>query len=208
LQPELTRGARFRLSAFLAILAIAVPVVAFDCPLTDDMIRDAYFESKMPQDRWRDFVAPYAHQLPPPKSGPDVAETGIETPYLQATEKSKNATDYFAEDAAQESSGKKMLLLPHVDIFVTPAYRAPNVPGFWKDFKVRLVEDQEIPAEMADASALWPLCDNGEESCFPDGARIQLAYDADKINSAPITVHVVAPDGHDVQTTFDLGALR
>jgi hypothetical protein len=91
----LTRGARFRLSAFLAILAIAVPVLAFDYPLTDDMIRDAYFQGKMPQDRWQDFVAPYAHQLPPPKNDPEVAEIGIETPYLQAAEKSKNATDYL-----------------------------------------------------------------------------------------------------------------
>jgi hypothetical protein len=60
---------------------------------------------------------------------------------------------------------------------------------------------------MADASALWPPCDNSKESCFPDGARIQLAYDADKIDSAPITVHVVTPDGQDVQTTVDPGAL-
>jgi hypothetical protein len=156
----------------------------------------------------RIFVAPYTHQLPPPNSGPNVAEIGIAMPCLQVAEKSKNATDYFAEDGAQEFDGKKMLLLLRVDAFVTPTHLQPNAPGFWKDLKVRLVQDQEIPAEMADASALCPPCDNSKESCFPDGARIRLAYDADKINSAPVTVHVLTADGQDVQTTFDLGTLR
>lgn len=199
---------RFRDLIAFVIFAFAVPVLAFDYPLSDSVIRDAYFQGKLPPDKWQDFMAPYAHELPSPPSGPDVAEIGIETPFLQIAKHARKTQNYYAPDAAQEFAGKRMELIVHVDVFVTGTYAPADVPGFWRDFKVQLVQGDEVPAETADASALSPPCEAGTETCFPDGARIRLLYDASKIDSSPVTVHVITPDGQDVQTTFDLGSLR
>jgi hypothetical protein len=48
----------------------------------------------------------------------------------------------------------------------------------------------------------------GAASYGPVGARVDLEYSADKIDSDLTTISVDAPDGQHVEATFDLISLR
>jgi hypothetical protein len=209
--------ARFGLSIFLAALAIVQPLLAFDYPLSDEAIRDAYFLGKANDARTAAFLAKYTQHFPAPKTGPHIAEIGIETPFVQVLKHSVEIINYHAPDAEQDFLGNPMTFRVYVEIFMTATYwpmnRGPlsmdmSAPSFWKDFKIQLLQDKEIPAESVHASPLLPNCGGEGVSCLPDGVRVELDYDPDRIASAPATVRVLAPDGQDVKATFDLAALR
>ena len=61
---------------FVAILlATALPVSAYEVPLTERSVREAYFLGQRRDEKMGRFLAEYAKHLPLPEKGPHVAET-------------------------------------------------------------------------------------------------------------------------------------
>jgi hypothetical protein len=204
--------------ASVLVLAMALPVVAYEYPLSSTSIRDAYFLGKNSDERTSAFMARYWQSLPMPKTGPHVALVGLDTPFTQIVGYTQSTSNDRLPDALEKFQDKRLVFRAYVDIYLTASYSpiAPSklpllyqaVPDFWNDFKVRLLQDQEIPAQAVRGGPLYSYGGEDEGPVRVIGARIELEYDAEKIDSEPTTVEVVTPDDQHVEATFDLTELR
>jgi hypothetical protein len=203
-------------------LLIALPALAYQYPLSSTDIRDAYFIGARNDELTAAFFSDYTKHLPAPESGPYVSDVSLDTPYTQVARRSMGAVNYNSVEAVEEFDGKPMAFrvmvrfyftdtynpapLPHADgISITPlAY-----PDFWNDFKVRLIQDQEVGAKSLRGAPIYPTW-NGEDgpAPLPIGGTLVIDYDPAKIDTADATVEVLTPDGQDIQVPFDLSRLR
>ncbi|HXQ26460.1 MAG TPA: hypothetical protein VN822_08660 [Candidatus Acidoferrales bacterium] len=202
---------RLALSILLLAATAAQPLVAFDYPLSSEAIREAYFLGTANSDKRQAFFEKYRHNLPVPKSGADVALIEVETPFVCVVDAIAQAPmNYFAQEAEQDYLGKPGKFRVHVEIYFTPTYPKPDdtavtLGDFWRDFKIHLKQDAEIP----------PLSVHGQPIYSEDtisgyiGATIDVEYNVKKIDAGGFTtVEVDTPDGQQVETTFQLNNLR
>jgi len=200
-----------------AVGGVAVRAFALSYPLSSTAIRDAYFAGNRNDEQTGEFLAQYVHRLPMPQSGPYVEEIGIDTPFLQIARQSRVRANYFAPDAVEEFQNKPMSFRVYVDIVLTASYSpipsstAPGnywwVPDFWNDFKVQLEQDGDgIPPARVIGGPLYSYGDG--EIPIVTGARIELIYNPEKIESEATRVVVLTPDGQTVETTFNLAKLQ
>jgi hypothetical protein len=199
----------------VTVLSVSIPTRAFEYPLSDEQIREAYFIGKENPDRMRAFFEPYRHTFPTSKSGPHIGLIEIETPFaLIADQVSRTGLTYHAPDAVEEYLGKPEQLRVHVEIYFTLTYPSSNVDlnnpePFWEDFKVSMRQKSEIPSLKTVGRPLWSDADGTGPYPAITGAIIDLDYDMERIDSyADAKVTVDTPDGQHVKTTFDLGRLQ
>jgi hypothetical protein len=202
---------RFGLSVLL-VVAIGLPVFAYEYPLSSTSIRDAYILGNRKDEHTAEFFAQYTHHFPIAKTGLYVDEIGLDTPFSQVVERSGSAANYHAQEAEEEFIDKPMIFRVHVQIFGTPVF-SPNaaftyVPDYWKDFKIQFMQDKEIPSKSVHASLLYPPTEIGDGITLPIGVRVEFEYDAAQIDDAPATVRVTTLDGQEIESTFDLDRLR
>jgi len=205
------RCSRSGLSLFLLALVAAQSATAFEYPLSSEAIREAYFLARENSDRQTEFLERYKHNLPAPKTGPDVALVELRTPFTLVAEKiGQTNTSYHAQDAEKDFQGKTGRFGVHVEIYFTATYPKPtdtaqSLGDFWNDLKVRLKQGSEISPLKTTGR---PIFSDQTISGYM-GAMIDADYDAAKIDrGAPATIEVDTPDGQDVETTFDLTQLR
>ena len=197
------------------IVAIALPALAYDYPLSPEAVREAYMLGKSDSSKRDAFFAKYTQHPPLPKTGPYVEMIQLETPFAVVAEHTARKLNYYAPDAAEEFAGKPAIFRVHVEIDFTGSYGAqlPSETGeirfrpddFWRDFKIRLIQGKEIPARTIHGT---PLYSDDATISGLIGARVDLEYDAAKIKSDDATVEVITPDGQDVKADFDLATLR
>jgi hypothetical protein len=65
----------------ILLIAMALPLGAYERHLSSDSIRVAYFLGSASDSRTASFLSPYSRNLPLPKTGPHVANISLETPY-------------------------------------------------------------------------------------------------------------------------------
>jgi hypothetical protein len=208
---------RLGLSISLLTLAIALPALAYEYPLSDSAIRDAYFLGKSSSDKISELFDKYTQKPPVPKTGAHIASVVLETPYLGVVEHSREMLNYSAPAAEKDFLGKPAIFRLRVQIDLTDSYgwQIPSPPGtihmrpddFWKDFAVRLVQKEEIPSKSLRGSPIYSSGGEGSPSVLT-GALIELTYDAEKIKSEDAKVEVLTPTGEEVEVTFDLATLR
>jgi len=207
---------RFGLSA-LVMAAIAVPIFAYEYPLSSTSIRAAYMLGSRNDEITTEFLARYKHSLPMPKTGPHVAVISVETPYAEIVELGKTDMNKDIQGTEKEFAGREFPFIVRVvdltDNYPGPPPGNPNgphvpMPNFERDFQIRLVQGKkEIPAESIEVSLLYSDAVPNLDQI--SGAIIELRYDTDKIDSYDdATVKVHTPDDQDVETTFDLGHLH
>jgi len=81
-------GRAFRAFArFLLAICVTVPASAFDVPLSDEAVREAYF---LGQRHDASFLSNYIKFLPPPRTGPHISSVTFLTPFAQFTQFSSN----------------------------------------------------------------------------------------------------------------------
>jgi hypothetical protein len=142
----------------------------------------------------------------------------LETPFVVVVERAAQAiSNYHAQDAEQEFLDKPGVFRVRVRIELTEAYgwTAPSPPGtirlrpddFWREFKVRLIQKDEIPSQSVHGSPIYSLADESGSSQLI-GAWMVHDYNAEKVKSALATVEVIPPEGEKVEVTFDLDELR
>ncbi|MGC2721510.1 MAG: hypothetical protein WA209_18140 [Candidatus Acidiferrales bacterium] len=215
-----SRRPRFSISlAVILILAAVLPAAAFTYtyPLSSTDIRDAYFIGRRNDESTAAFLVKYTRHFDPPASGPYISDVGIDTPFTQIAMHAASTANYDAPTAVQEFQDRPMKFYAHVIIALTATYQLtpsnpanslyPEYPNFWKDFKVKLVQDRTIRPLSRSGGFLYNNSGDGYNP-VPTGARVDLQYAPEKIDAAPIVVAVDAPDGQHVEATFDLATLR
>jgi hypothetical protein len=206
---------------FILALAFALPVSAFDYPLSDTAIRSAFMTGSNGSDDARDLFADYRHEFSAPNSGPYVQSISIETPYKQvATAGATRAIDYHAQEAEQDFAGQALPLLVRVQVKFTSDYptypertkRAAvstmqPVPNYAHDFNIRVTQGG-MPIRPIGKRLYVSRSDRAHNVYGIEGILIEKEYNAARFDASEVMVEVVAPGDQDIQTTFDLGSLR
>jgi len=216
---------RSALSFLVAFLLFANPTFAFDIPLSDQAIREAYFLGQRNDERVAEFFEKYNHRLPAPESGPSISIVTFLTPFANAVELSRqHSMGYSAQEALQEYKKHGDVVRVVITIEFTANYGAliekpvrsssGTTKGyqirsynFWRDFSYRVFQRNEL-VEPLDISGQATYAGHGDASDL-SGAIVTLTFDAAKISSAEdadIVVDTIA--NQQIVTTFDLGSLR
>ncbi len=213
-------GSQVRIGVLAAALAAAISTAAYERPVSLYSVREAYFLGQRKDEKTAAFLSQYVRRLPVPKTGPHVAEIELRTPYEQVVLRARQAPDgYSSQQAAEEYRAQPDAILVRVLIYLTPTYPAHSPIGvvqlgpvelrpenFWREFSISLVQGDEISAKRVRGRAIYSSSAFG----FPGlvGAEVLLEFDAERVDSAPVRVAVLTPNGQRVESEFDLSKLR
>ena len=186
--------------AVLLALALAIPACAYDVPLSENSIRNAYFLGTRMGGLHPDFIVQYARSVPDLKQGDCTSKVRIETPFLQVAEHAREAPNYSAQDAVKEFYGKSLVFRMYLDICYEP-----NAPPNAIKFKITQNKKQLVPLS-SESTTYAQATDFGYLP--PNGEQIVLEFASEKIESAALTVLIDTPDGQHAETGFDLEKLR
>jgi len=215
---------RFGTSLAVSAVLLCQPLFAFQTPLSDTAVREAYFLGQRHDQSVSDFFAKYATSLPSPASGPYIASIRFLTPYAQVVSLSSNHVGgYSAQQAERDHNADAETVSVSVDIYFTDTYGpflaapansrsgspngvVPRPSDFWRDFDVSVSADSRTLSPM-DSSG-QPIYTCSEYSCSLNGATITLTFRASKFPSDSVTVNVLPPEGDEVNVDFDLNSFR
>jgi hypothetical protein len=188
------------IGAALLSFALAIPACAYDVPLTESSIRDAYFLGTRTDGLNFDLIAKYARFVPDFKQGNCTSDIRIETPFLQVAKHAREVPNYSAQDAFKEYSGKPMTFLLYLDICYEP--HAPS-----NAVKFKIIQAKRVLTPLSIESTPY-----SEATDFgylpPNGEQIVLEFIPSKIDSSDLTIIIDTPNGRHVSTDFDLQSIR
>jgi hypothetical protein len=208
----------------LSALLLGQPLFAFQTPLSDTAVREAYFLGQRRDESVSAFFAKYAISLPEPSFGPDIATIRFMTPYAQVVSSSGNHVgSYSAQQAEKDHHADSETVIVSVDVYFTDSYgpyvnppvnsRSGSPVGgilrssdFWRDFEVTVISDSHS-LRPQDVSG-QPLFNCSDVGCTLNGATISLTFAAKDFPSDTVTVNVVPPEGDEVNADFDLSLVR
>lgn len=215
------------LSVLIAAALLAQPILAFQSPLSDESVREAYFLGQRHDDSLERLLEKYTHQLPPPESGPYISSIMFLSPFMIAARLSGSRTgNYSAQQAALDhhKEGPEIVQIV-VEIQLTATYGpiAATVPAnsrsassegliprqgdFWKDFLVQVHSGEQAVAFSASRGHANYSCSE-EGGCSLIGATLELDLPAAAFSSDSASITVFPPEGAQVTTEFDLASLR
>ena len=187
--------------AALLAFSLAIPARAYDVPLTENSIRDAYFLGTRQTGLGPDFLANYTREIPNLSLGRYRSFASLETPFTQVAILSSKKLNYSAQDAVKEFLGKPLPFRIHLEI----CYMLDAPPD---GLTVRIVQNKkELLPAFSERSLFFPASDE-YSSPPPIGETIQLEFSADKIDSSTLTILIYTPDGQQSEPVFDLQTLR
>jgi hypothetical protein len=112
-------------AVLLAIILSATSSFAFDTPLSDEAIREAYFLGQRNDESTLNFFNSYLRLLPKPDTGAFIAEVEVYTPYVQVVETSRRrSVGYSAQQAAKDYRRLNNRIFIRIRIDFTPTYGA------------------------------------------------------------------------------------
>ncbi len=217
---------RLRINALaLALLLILAPSSsAFDTPLSDTAIREAYFLGQHHDEIFGDFLRKYTIALPEPKRGPHIASVSFFTPYaLTALYSNQQPLSYSAQQAQLDHLKQPEIVRVIVEIWFTASYggyivhpvdsRSNSPKGvevrpydFWRQFRVRLFQNDRFMVPMIAHGEPSVRC--GDEGCDLTGATLTFEYPADAFTENTATIQIDPPEGDPVVVEFDLTSFR
>jgi len=198
--------------------------VAFQTPLSEEAVREAYFLGQRHDESVTSALEKYSQYFPIPDHGPQIASVTYLTPFAQAILASSNHIgNYSAQQAQIAHRGLPETVQIEVAIRFTDSYPAlipsvlptsrgsqprlvPRSYDFWRDFAVT-VFDGDKPMELRSQEGR-PDYNCTESSCFLIGATVLLDFAADAFESQDVTVQVEPPEGERFVTGLDLSRLR
>jgi hypothetical protein len=189
------------IGAVLLAFTLAIPVRAYDLPLTENSIRDAYFLGTRQDALGPDLIAKYTHEIPKLSLDKFHLFVSLETPFIQVAIFSSKKLNYSAQDAVKEFLGKALLFRLRLEICYM--YDAPP-----DALNVRIVQNKkDLVPDSLERSAYFPASDK-YSSPPPIGETMQFEFSPDKIDSSTLTILIDTPDGQHAQLDLDLGTLR
>jgi hypothetical protein len=220
----MVKCARAFVAVLAAILVISPESFAFNSPLSDEAIREAYFLGQRRDESTARFLDRYKQRLAAPENGPYIASVELLTPFARAVLRSSQQTvGYSAQEAEAEHGGKEESVAITVEVLLTDSYGsliarptsersgspvgyAFRSPNFWRDIQVQVIVDDKIvkPAYFGGE----PNYSCGEHGCILTGATIKLELPAGAFSSDAATVQISPAEGPEVAVDFDLTTLR
>jgi hypothetical protein len=215
---------RWAASLASAVLLLAQPLSAFDTPLSDTAIREAYFLGQHHDEVFANLLRKYAITLPEPKRGPHIASVSFFTPYaLTALYSNQQPLSYSAQQAQIDHLKQPEFVHVVVQIWFTASYgeyvvhpvdsRSNSPKGvevrsydFWRQFRVRAFQ---LDRFMVPRNAFGePTIRCGDDGCDLTGATLTFEYLADAFRENTATVEIDPPEGDPIVVDFDLTSFR
>lgn len=211
-------------SVLVAAMLLTPSSFAFDTPLSDQAVREAYFLGQGRDETVANLINKYTKLLPPPKSGPDIASVTFFTPFALLVQQSSQRSEYSAQQAALDHRDQPEFVRIVVQIQLTDSYApyvirptgsrsgsprgfVPRPYDFWKDFDVQVSsEDQKLRPFSSYGRPNFSCSEEG--GCTLTGATLQFDFSAEAFASGSATVDVLPPEGDPVTLDFDLDHLR
>lgn len=200
-----------------ALFFIVQSAHAYDYPLTESAIRDAYFAGSGSTGTDPAFYGQYTHNLAIPRRPPPVSYVSLDTPFLQIAQHVRNRPNYDAQDAVRDYRRKPMMFRVFVEVYYHPKNSdessgegdgSPQTDQQSGRIRVRLMQHRkEIATTVTDR---WDLnvFHDASSSAVSVSQHIQLECGANKIDSSQLTVEIETPDGQHAETAFDLSGIR
>jgi len=214
-----------RCVSFLATALLLVPPsFAFDTPLSDTAIRDAYFLGQRRDDTMTRFLNRYTKFPDAPDSGPQIYSVTFLTPYALVVQQSSQRLNYSAQQAEKEHDPDNEVVAITVEILLTASYPATIVkptgsrsgaaigfqlrnPDFWKDFKYSVFDDEkEFKVDDLTGEPTY-TCDN-YGGCTLIGAKVHFQLPAKFFTSDSATVEINPKVADPTDVDFDLTEFR
>jgi hypothetical protein len=214
--------------SFIALLTAALllvpPTFAFDTPLSDQAVRDAYFLGQRHDESMTRFLNRYTKLLPAPKTGPHIYGVTLLTPFALLVRDSSERPNYSAQQAAKDHHPEHESVVVEIQILLTPTYAAaiPTPTGsrsdspvglrlrpsdFWKTFKYQVFDDEdELATDDVTGEPIYS-CD-GLGGCDLSGARVRIELPATAFKSDTATVEITPTEFAPISVDFDLSSLR
>ena len=217
--------ARSITAILIAAMLLTPSTFAFDTPLSDQAVREAYFLGQRHDETMATFLNKYTKFLEAPKTGPDIASVTVFTPFaLLVQQSSQHASGYSAQQAAIDHREQGEFVRIIVQIQLTASYGnlvvrptgsrsgSPNgfVPrpyDFWKDFDVQVSSDDKKLRPFSSSGHPNLLCSD-DGGCEVTGATLQFDFSAEDFASGSAAIDVVPPEGDPISIDFDLDHLR
>lgn len=216
-------SSRVLLATLTATLLLYTPALAFNTPLSDQAVREAYFLGQRRDESMYAFLNKYTKVLPTPKTGPHIASVTFFTPFAFLVQYSSRQSDYSAQRAAIDHKAHDEIVEIQVQIQLTQSYGAiiatpthsrsgsPTAiqlrsPEFWRAFKYRIFDgDEEITTEDISGEPQYSCSEGG---CILTGAIVYFRFPATAFKSDSASIEVTPPEGDLVSVDFDLSSLR
>jgi len=214
------------LRTLLAALLVLHPLAAFafQTPLSDEAVREAYFLGQRHDESFSRQLEKYTQYFPIPDYGPQITSLTYLTPFAQAVLASSNHVgNYSAQQAQLEHRGQRETVQIQVGIRFTDSYPAlvqsakppsrggqpalvPRPSDFWRDFQVSVFDSKKSLDAISQDGRPDYSCN--EFTCVLIGATILLDFPADAFVSQDVTVQIDPPEGEQLVASLDLSTLR
>jgi hypothetical protein len=211
---------------FVILTSLSVllsPADAFETPLSDTGVREAYFLGQRSGDTVKHFLGKYTLLPVKPESGPHIQAISFLTPYaLIAQLSSQHVGNYSAQQAQIDHRKQPEFVRVVVQIGFTETYglylsgstnsrsgsqAARRAADFWKDFRVRTFSEDKFVTPINAEGAPSYSCD-GPSDCVLTGAVVKFEYPASAFDGQKAIVQVEPPEGDRVTLAFDLSDLQ
>jgi hypothetical protein len=201
----------------LLISLIAASAAAYEHPLDSSAIRNAYFLGSSNSESVN-FLSEYKETLPPPKTGPHIAEMEVRTPFAQVVASSReHSVGYSSMQAEQDYKKDADTLQVRIQIRFT-TFGAPLVPppacqgvnrmnsvqDCFHDFEFHFSQSKDIQPIRSYGVPIY----SGGDAAVLTGGDVWFTFRAAEVASASLPVTVSTPDGQKIAAEFDLTALR
>ena len=218
---------RSLLAVFAAVLLFVPFSSAFQSPLSEQAVREAYFLGQRHDGTYPRLLGKYMKTLPQPKTGPYISSVTLSTPFLQMVAYTDKYVGNYSAQQAQIDYRKKgeETVEVLVEIQLTESYGrmmpvsinspskssstlVPRPHDFWRDFEVRIYNGgrELIPVDFhGQANSHCGRYGN----CMLIGATLQFDLPASDFNADTTAwIIVTPPEGDPVSVDFDLSSLR
>ncbi len=211
-------------SCFLAaLLVFPSQTLAFDTPLSDTAIREAYFLGQRHDESMAKYLDRYYKHPPLPKTGPYISSVAMFTPFAQVVMgTSQRIGHYSAQQAQIDHRNRKETVLCVIEIQLTDTYPAlmpdpastssssalvERSGSFWTDFQFHFWDGENELRPFTSSGHPNYFCSD-EGGCTLMGATIQFEFLSDTFPTTEATVEVVPPEGDQLDLDFDLASVR
>jgi hypothetical protein len=219
--------ARPTFSTIAALVMLAQPIFAFQSPLSDESVREAYFLGQRHDGSLEGLIEKSTRRFPAPKTGPYISSVMFVTPFVNAALLSSNYIGNYSAQQAEldhRQAGKEIVKVT-VQIQLTETYgqfiaaaRAnsrsgsasaliPRPDDFWRDFQVQIFNgDQALSNSVYHGRPNYSCGDYGP--CILTGATLTYEFPAEVFSADSASITVEPTEGEPVTADFDLSRLR
>ncbi len=193
-------------SVVAAVLLLTPYSFAFDTPLSDQAVREAYFLGQRRDETMATLLNKYTKPLPPPKTGPYVTSITFLTPFALLVQHSTEFVRIMVQIQLTDSYGA-YIVRPTGPRSGSPTGFLPRPYDFWKDFDVQVSsEDRKLRPFSSSGQPNFSCSEDG--GCLLVGATLWFDFSAEDFASGSATIDVNPPEGDPLSLDFDLTHLR